>query len=84
MLILAVIGFGALCGWLASMLLGRGSRLDGRALVAGLLGSFVGGLIFSLLAGDGLDLRPSGIIGSILGAVIILAIWGAVDGRRTA
>ncbi len=84
MLILAIIGFGALCGWLASMLLGRGSRLDGRALVAGLLGSFVGGLIFSLLAGDGLDLRPSGLIGSILGAVIILAVWGAVEGRRTA
>ena len=84
MLILAIIGFGALCGWLASMLLGRGTRLDGRALVAGLLGSFVGGLIFSLLAGDGLDLRPSGIIGSILGAVIILAVWGVVDGRRTA
>ena len=84
MLILAIIGFGALCGWLASMVLGRGTRLDGRALVAGLLGSFVGGLIFSLLAGDGLDLRPSGLIGSFLGAVIILAIWGAVDGRRTA
>jgi uncharacterized membrane protein YeaQ/YmgE (transglycosylase-associated protein family) len=82
LLILAIIGFGALCGWLASMLLGRGYRLDGRALVAGLLGSFVGGLIFSLLAGDGLDLRPSGLIGSILGAVIILAVWGAVDGRR--
>ena len=84
MLILAIIGFGALCGWLASMLLGRGTRLDGRALVAGLLGSFVGGLIFSLLAGDGLDLRPSGLIGSFLGAVIILAVWGVVDGRRTA
>jgi uncharacterized membrane protein YeaQ/YmgE (transglycosylase-associated protein family) len=48
LLILAIIGFGALCGWIASMLLGRGYRLDGRALVAGLLGSFVGGLIFSL------------------------------------
>jgi uncharacterized membrane protein YeaQ/YmgE (transglycosylase-associated protein family) len=84
LLILAIIGLGALCGWLASMLLGRGTRLDGRALVAGLLGSFVGGLIFSLLAGDGLDLRPSGLIGSILGAVIILAVWGVVDGRRTA
>jgi len=81
LLILAIIGLGALCGWLASMLLGRGTRLDGRALVAGLLGSFVGGLIFSLIAGDGFDLRPSGIIGSILGAVIILAIWGALDGR---
>ena len=84
MLILAILGLGALCGWIASMLLGRGYRFDGRALVAGLLGSFVGGLIFSLLAGDGLDLRPSGLIGSILRAVVILAVWGAVEGRRTA
>jgi uncharacterized membrane protein YeaQ/YmgE (transglycosylase-associated protein family) len=84
LLILAIIGFGALCGWLASMLLGRGTRFDGRALVAGLLGSFVGGLIFSLFAGDGLNLRPSGLIGSIVGAVIILAVWGAVDGRSPA
>ena len=82
MLILAVLGLGALCGWIASMLLGRGYRLDGRALVAGLLGSIVGGLIISLLAGDGLEFHLSGLIGSILGAVIILAIWGAVDGRR--
>src|SRR5262245_51849572 len=84
LLILAILGFGALCGWIAGMLLGRGSRLDGRALVAGLLGSIVGGLLVSLLMGDGLEFHVSGLIGSILGAVIILAIWGAVDGRRTA
>ena len=84
MLILAILGLGALCGWIASMLLGRGSRFDGRALVAGLLGSIVGGLIISLLAGDGLEFHLSGLIGSILGAVIVLAIWGAVDGRQTA
>ena len=43
--------------------------------MSGLVGSFVGGLIFSLVAGDGLELRPSGIIGSILGAVIVTALW---------
>lgn len=45
------------------------------ALVAGLAGSFVGGLLISLIAGDGLDIRPSGVIGSILGAVIVTALW---------
>ena len=39
------------------------------------MGSFVGGLLISLLSGDGLDLRPSGIIGSIVGAVIVTAGW---------
>ena len=31
-------------------------------------------LLISLLSGDGLNLRPSGIIGSIVGAVIVTAV----------
>lgn len=45
------------------------------ALGAGIAGSFVGGLLSSLLAGDGLALKPSGIIGSLVGAVIVTAAW---------
>jgi len=37
---------------------------------------FVGGLLASLVAGDGIDLRPSGFVGSVIGAVIVLALWG--------
>jgi uncharacterized membrane protein YeaQ/YmgE (transglycosylase-associated protein family) len=74
-LLLALLAFGFLVGWLAQILLGLGTRPDGRTLVAGLLGSFVGGLLASLLAGDGLDLRPSGLIGSVVGAVVVLALW---------
>jgi uncharacterized membrane protein YeaQ/YmgE (transglycosylase-associated protein family) len=51
-------------------------------LVAGFAGSFVGGMIGSFLAGDGFNLRPSGIIGSVLGAVIVLAIWQAVQAKK--
>jgi uncharacterized membrane protein YeaQ/YmgE (transglycosylase-associated protein family) len=84
-LLLGLLAFGFLAGWLAQILLGLGSRPDGRTLVAGLVGSFVGGLGASLLAGDGLALRPSGLIGSIIGAVVVLAIWSRVapasDGR---
>jgi hypothetical protein len=36
-------------------------------------------LVISLLAGDGLDLRPSGIIGSILGAVIVTVLLKRLD-----
>ena len=53
-------------------------RLSALMLVVGLAGSFVGGLLISLLSGDGLALRPSGIIGSILGAVVLLAAWQAI------
>jgi len=80
-LILAIIVLGMAAGWVAQMILGRGTGNWGEALVAGLIGSFVGGLLFSLLSGDGLRLRPSGIIGTIVGAIVVLAIWGAIRGR---
>ncbi|HEX3090180.1 MAG TPA: GlsB/YeaQ/YmgE family stress response membrane protein [Ilumatobacteraceae bacterium] len=77
MLILALIGFGMLIGWIAQAILGMGVRPNGQSLAAGLIGSFVGGLIGSLLAGDGIKFRASGIIGSIVGAIIVLLIWNA-------
>lgn len=43
-----------------------------------MVGSFVGGLLASLIAGDGLELQPSGLIGSFVGAIIVLLIWNAV------
>ena len=77
MLIIGLILFGMLIGAGAQLLLGRGSRgIDwGKALISGLAGSFVGGLIFSLAAGDGFELRPSGIIGSLIGATLVSAGW---------
>ncbi|WP_146843732.1 GlsB/YeaQ/YmgE family stress response membrane protein [Cellulomonas composti] len=85
MLILGLILFGMLIGAAAQLILGRRSgRIDWTmAIVAGLVGSFVGGLLASLIAGDGLQLRASGIIGSIVGAVIVTAIWRAVGGRSS-
>ena len=79
MLILAIIVFGMLIGAGAQKILVRGQRrVDWTtALIAGLAGSFVGGLIASLIAGDGIELRPSGIIGSLVGAVIVTAAMGA-------
>ena len=81
MLILGIIVFGLFVGWLAQLALGMGSKPDGQTLIAGLAGSFVGGLLASLIAGDGLDLRPSGLIGSFVGAVIVLAVWRGVASR---
>ena len=83
MLILFLLVFGLLAGWLAQLVLGRrDSRNYAEDLVVGLAGSFVGGLLISLLAGDGLAIRPSGLIGSIVGAIILLAAKDAMDRRR--
>ena len=84
MLILGILLFGMLVGAAAQLLLG--TRIHGinwtTALVAGVLGSLVGGLLISLIAGDGLELRPSGIIGSILGAVLVTLAWSYWQGRQ--
>jgi uncharacterized membrane protein YeaQ/YmgE (transglycosylase-associated protein family) len=84
MLILAILVFGLLAGWLANILTGGSSRPSdwGEVLIAGFAGSFVGGLLISLIAGDGLRLRPSGLIGSVAGAVIVLVVWRKIRGAR--
>ena len=84
MLILGIVLFGMLVGAAAQLLLRTGGhRINWTiAIVAGLLGSFVGGLLASLLAGDGVELRPSGIIGSIVGAVLVTLAWGYWQGRQ--
>ena len=48
MLILGILGFGILIGGLAQLIVGRaGPGVDwGMAIVAGLVGSFLGGLIW--------------------------------------
>ena len=86
MLILGLILFGMLIGAGAQLILGRdGGSVDWTmAIVAGLVGSFVGGLLISLLAGDGLELRASGIIGSLVGAIIVTAVWRWAAGRSRA
>jgi len=77
MLILGLILFGMLVGAGAQLILGKSAKGTDwtLALVAGLIGSFVGGLLISLLLGDGLQLQPSGIIGSLIGALLVTAGW---------
>jgi uncharacterized membrane protein YeaQ/YmgE (transglycosylase-associated protein family) len=77
MLILGLILFGMLVGAGAQLIMGKSTKgIDWTlAFVAGLVGSFIGGLLISLLSGDGLQLRPSGIIGSLVGALLVTAGW---------
>lgn len=52
-------------------------------LILGVVGSFVGGFLWNLLFGGGELLATSGLIGSIIGAIIALLIYRAVN-KRTA
>jgi uncharacterized membrane protein YeaQ/YmgE (transglycosylase-associated protein family) len=55
-------------GWLGTMVLG-------------IVGSLVGGTLAALLFGGTLALSAAGIIGSIIGAIIVLIVWRQVGGR---
>ena len=87
-LILTVLIVGLVAGALARLLVpGRQEMSIAMTIVLGVVGSFVGGFLGYLLfhkdASDGL-LQPAGIIGSVIGAVVVLLIWTRVGSRRTA
>jgi uncharacterized membrane protein YeaQ/YmgE (transglycosylase-associated protein family) len=82
MLILAIIIIGLVAGWIAGRVVGgRYAYSPLELLLAGLAGSLVGGTLFSLLLGEGFDLRLGGFIGSTIGAIIVLAAYGPVRER---
>jgi uncharacterized membrane protein YeaQ/YmgE (transglycosylase-associated protein family) len=83
-LLLAILGLGLFAGAVAQLVLGTGVYEINwaEAIVAGLVGSFVGGLFASLIAGDGIQLRASGVIGSIIGAILVSAVYGWYRRRR--
>lgn len=86
MLFIGIILFGMLIGAGAQLILGRQSGQINwpMAFASGIGGSFVGGLLSSLIAGDGIELRPSGVFGSLFGAIIVTAVWRWYDSRKGA
>jgi uncharacterized membrane protein YeaQ/YmgE (transglycosylase-associated protein family) len=82
MLIVAIIVLGLAAGWIAHLLVGRGTPDWPRLFVVGLAGSFVGGLLGGVLSGDGLALRPTGLLGSALGATLLLLVLRATGKDR--
>ena len=86
-LIVSIVIVGLIAGALARLLIpGKQDLSIVMTIVLGIVGSFVGGflgyLIFHKDAANGF-LQPSGIIGSVIGAVLVLLIWTRVGGRRT-
>ena len=55
---------------------------DFLGVIGSLVGGLLGYLIFHKDATDGF-LQPSGIIGSVIGAVIVLLIWTRAGGRSS-
>lgn len=51
-------------------------------IVLGIIGSFVGGFLANLIFGGVAAISPTGIVGSIIGAIVVLLVWRQVGGRR--
>lgn len=84
-LIITLLIIGLIAGAIARLLVPGPDPIGiAGTIVVGIVGSFVGGFIgyalFHKDAGQG-ALQPSGIIGSIVGAVIVLLVYRAVSGR---
>jgi len=84
-LIISLIVIGLIAGAIARLLVpGKQDLSIPMTIVIGIIGSFVGGFLgYLLFHKDGQDgfFQPSGILGSIVGAVIVLLIWIRVGGR---
>ena len=87
-LIVSLVIVGLIAGALARLLVpGRDPIGILGTILLGIVGSFVGGFLgYVLFHKDSQDgfLQPSGIIGSVIGAVIALLIYRAVSGRSRA
>ena len=84
---MGVIGFllvGLVAGFIARALVPGPDPLGWLGtMVLGIVGSLVGGTLAALLFGGTIEISAAGIIGSIIGAIIVLLVWRSVGGRAT-
>ncbi|WP_250280811.1 MULTISPECIES: GlsB/YeaQ/YmgE family stress response membrane protein [unclassified Frankia] len=83
--IIVTLLLGLVVGAVARLVLPGPDRIGiGGTIIVGIVGSFVGGFLgyalFNKDAGEG-PLQPSGVVGSVIGAVLVLLAWRAVNGR---
>ena len=82
--IIVLIVIGLIAGFIARAVIpGKQAMSVVMTIVLGIIGSFVGNLLGSLLfSPHRFEFGTAGLIGSIIGAIIVLGIYVAVTGRR--
>lgn len=84
MSLLVALILGGLVGWIAAAIMGRDEGII-MSIVIGVVGSILGSFLSSIFTGADrafLALSWSGLLWSLIGAIILVAIMNAVQGRR--
>lgn len=78
--ILSWLVFGALVGWIASIIMGRNKSMGlGMDIIVGILGSCIGGWLGNLVGvGGGASFTKLGFVTSIIGACLLLLVCNRV------
>lgn len=85
MSILLWIIFGAIAGWLASMIVGENGRIGLVGdIVVGIVGAFIGGFVSQLFGGPGVSgFNLVSLLVAIVGAVLLLVIVQALTRTKS-
>lgn len=71
--------FGALVGWIASLIMKTDAEQGAIAnIVIGIVGAVVGGFLWRTFTGDEADSWLGQLIIAIVGAIIVIAVWRAI------
>jgi uncharacterized membrane protein YeaQ/YmgE (transglycosylase-associated protein family) len=83
--IIAWIVLGAIAGWLTNMIMGGGEGVI-ATIILGIVGAVVGGWLAGtvLKVADVTGVNVESIVVAVIGAVIVVAVYRMVAGRRTA
>ncbi|HCB02429.1 MAG TPA: GlsB/YeaQ/YmgE family stress response membrane protein [Anaerolineae bacterium] len=78
--ILVWIIFGALAGWIASIVMGKNRQMGALAnIVVGIIGAFIGGWIMNQFGAAGVTgFNLNSLLVAILGAIVLLFVVGLV------
>ena len=76
--------FGALAGWIASIITGRNKKMGAVAnIVVGIIGAFIGGYIMDFFGAEGVTgFNLYSLFVAIVGAVVLLFIVGLFSRRK--
>ncbi len=82
--IIAWIVLGAIAGWITNMIMGGGEGVI-ATIILGIVGAVVGGWLAGtvLKVADVTGINIESIVVAVVGAVIVVAVYRMVVGRRT-